>query len=290
MSGFTLSAFGDEIDMDLNVQMEVLGSHGIRYIEMRGVDGKGVEKLSSVEAEEIKRRMDDRGFKVSCIGSPIGKVHFADDFAAHLELFRHVLSNARVLDTRFIRLFSFYYPEGSDPSFYKEEVISRLGEMTLLAADADVMLLHENEKHIYGDTPERCLDILEGVASPFLQAIFDPANFLQCGVKTYPKAFRQLKKYIKYLHIKDALIETGSVVPAGYGDGQISEILAELEHEGFEGFLSIEPHLGYFEGLEKLQKDIDIMKIKSGGRESFAVAVNALKALLGGSGCTEVVK
>lgn len=281
MSKFILSAFGDEISMDLDVQMKVLASHDIYHIEMRGVDGKNVAYLSADEGIKIKRRMDDKGFKVSCIGSPIGKVQIKDSFAKHMEVFENVLAIAKILETKYIRIFSFYYPEGDNPNDYKEEVISRLGEMTLLAKDANITLLHENEKDIYGDIPKRCLDILEGVNSPNLQAIFDPANFIQCGVKTYPKTFRALKKYVEYMHIKDAFLETGNVVPAGYGDGKIFEILVELQRDGFKGFLSLEPHLGYFEGLESFEKNIDVVGIKKGGSESFAVAANALRKILG---------
>lgn len=280
MNNFIISAFGDEIDMDLDIQMNVLASHDIHHIEMRGVDGKNVANLTTDEAKKIKKKMDDNEFKVSCVGSPIGKVQIEDAFIKHMELFKNVLSIAKILDTKYIRIFSFYYPKENNPNDYKDEVISRLGEMTLLAEDVGVTLLHENEKEIFGDIPERCLDILEGVNSPNLQAIFDPANFIQCGIKTYPETFKNLKKYVKYMHIKDALLETGNVVPAGYGDGNIFEILSELQNDGFKGFLSLEPHLGYFEGLENFETQVDVVGIKKGGSESFAVASNALKKIL----------
>ncbi|MFA7204858.1 MAG: sugar phosphate isomerase/epimerase family protein [Saccharofermentanales bacterium] len=280
MSNFIISAFGDEIDMSLDVQMEVLASHDIRFIELRGVDGKNVAVLTPEEAREIKRRLENNGFGVSCIGSPIGKIEIHDDFDKHLEVLKNLLEVTSILESRYIRMFSFYYPKEDGAELYKEEVISRIGIMTELAKKSGMILLHENEKDIYGDIPERCLDILKEVDSPNIKAIFDPANFIQSSVTPYPYAFDLLKEYIVYVHIKDALMETGQVVPSGCGDGNIRAMLAELKTDGFGGYLSIEPHLGMFDGLEKLQKDIDVMRIKKGGRDSFAVASDALKKIL----------
>ncbi len=74
MSNFVLSAFADEIDMDLKTQMDILEKHDIHYIEMRGVNGKSIVDYSLEEVKEIKKSLDERGFKISSIGSPIGKI------------------------------------------------------------------------------------------------------------------------------------------------------------------------------------------------------------------------
>ena len=71
---FTLSAFADEISMDLTTQMEVLDKYSIKHIEMRGVNGKNLSDCTLAEAKEIKSQMDARGFSLSAVGSPIGKI------------------------------------------------------------------------------------------------------------------------------------------------------------------------------------------------------------------------
>lgn len=288
MSKFVLSAFGDEIDMSLDVQMEELNSFNIKHIELRGVDGKNVSELSLDEAQNIKRRLDDKGFKISALGSPIGKINITDAFEDHLNLFENLLEIALILDTKYIRIFSFFIPKNEDPDKYFSEVLARLKAFTIRAEKKGVILLHENEKDIYGDIPERCLKILTSINSPNFKAIFDPANFIQCNVETYPYAFNMLKEYIKYIHIKDAFLESGHVVPAGSGDGKIFEILTQLEKSKFEGFLTLEPHLGSFKGLEKLEKDIDIKNIKKGGKDSFSVAVEALNKVLNNLNSLEI--
>lgn len=280
MAKFILSAFADEIDMDLTTQMEVLDQHDIKHIEMRGVNGKGVVEYPLEEVKEIKKQLDDNGFKISAVGSPLGKIEITDDFGPHLDLFKHTLDIARILETDYIRMFSFFIPEGDKPEKYRDEVMERWNQFIKVAEGSGITLLHENEKEIYGDTPERCLDLLETMDCDYFKAIFDPANFIQCDVVTYPDAYNLLEDYIEYLHIKDAVYSDKSVVPSGQGDGKIKEILTDLYNKDFEGFLSLEPHLGSFEGLGNLERDSDFADLPEGGPRKFAIASEALKSIL----------
>ena len=282
MSKFILSAFADEIDPALDVQMDVLEQHEISYIEIRGVDGKNITQYPLDEVKAIKEQLDDRGFKISAIGSPIGKINITDDFGPHLELFKHTLEIAKILEIRYIRMFSFYIPEGEKPESYREEVMNRWRQFMQAAQGTGITLLHENEKGIYGDTPQRCLDLVREINSEDMKLIFDPANFVQCDVETYPEAFELLKDHIAYMHIKDALYSDHSVVPAGKGDGKVKEILESLHKRGFEGFLSIEPHLWNFVGFAELENRKVEASTEDSGPEKFAIAAFALKKLIKG--------
>lgn len=280
MSRFILSAFADEIDPMLTTQMDVLDQHGIKYIEMRGVNGKSLVQYTLEEVKEFKKQLDARGFKISAIGSPIGKIRITEDFESHLELFRHTVEIAKILETQYIRMFSFFIPEGENHEVYRAEVMNRWNQFIKAAQGTGLILLHENEKGIYGDTAERCLDLLETMNCNCMKAIFDPANFVQCCVKTYPEAFELLKEHIVYMHIKDALYEDHSVVPSGYGDGRVKDILAELKKRGFEGFLSLEPHLADFAGFTALEPNSPVNSLPEGGAKQFAIAAAALKKIL----------
>jgi len=280
MSKFLLSAFADEIDTNLKTQMDVLEKHGIKYIEMRGVNGKNVTELTIHEAEEIKRQLDARGFKISAIGSPIGKIGIKEEFEPHLKLFRYTLELAKVLGTRYIRMFSFFIPRGEDPALHRDEVMSRWSQFIREAEESGMILLHENEKDIYGDTPERCLDLLKTMKCKNLKATFDPANFVQCDCSVYPEAYALLKDHVEYVHIKDAQFINHEVVPAGYGDGRVKELLKTLYATGYEGFLSLEPHLGSFTGFAQLEPNSPANKLEEGGPKQFAIAVEALKRIL----------
>lgn len=280
MSKFILSAFADEIDADLTTQMDVLDTHGIRYIEMRGVNGKNLTEYTLDDVKEIKKQLDKRGFKLSSVGSPIGKIKITDDFAPHLELFRHTMEIAKIMETRYIRMFSFYIPKNESPENYRDEVMDRWSRFVKAAEGTGLILLHENEKGIYGDTPERCLDLLKTMNGPNIKAVFDPANFVQCDVEVFPKAYELLKDYTVYMHIKDAVYSDHHVVPSGYGDGKVKEVLTSLYQSGFEGFLSLEPHLGSFTGFAALEPSSPANKMPEGGPKQFAIAVEALKKIL----------
>lgn len=281
MSNFILSGFADEIHMDLKIQMDTLEKHDIYYIEMRGVNGKGIVEYSLEEVKEIKKTLDKRGFKISSVGSPIGKILITDDFGPHLELFKHTLEVAKILESKYIRMFSFFIPQGKSPEKYRHEVMHRWREFVKTAKGYDIVLLNENEKDIYGDTPERCLDIMKTMNCDYVKSVFDPANFVQCNIKPYSEAFTLLKDYVVYMHIKDAMSSDHQVVPAGKGDGKIKEILTYLNNNNnYNGFLSLEPHLGYFDGLEKLELNNKQKQVAENGEVLFDTATKALKDIL----------
>ena len=280
MSRFILSAFADEISADLKTQMDVLAEHGISYIEIRGVNGKTITDYSLDEAKKIKKELDARGFRISSIGSPIGKIGITDDFSPHRELFKHTLELALLLESKYIRMFSFYIPRGEAPDKYRNEVLERWFEFVELAKGSGITLLHENEKDIYGEDAEHCLDLLQSLNCDYVKAVFDPANFIQADVQTYPHAYELLKDYIAYMHIKDAVYSDHHVEPAGYGDGRLKEILSALYNNGYEGFLSLEPHLWSFEGFDKLELEPVWNKYEGGGPKLFSVAATALNKLL----------
>lgn len=243
-SGFTLTGFADEIDSDLDTQLDVLSSLDIEHIEIRSVGEKNVLDLDDEEVEAVRAELDRRGFAVSSIGSPIGKIGVTDPFEPHLERFERAMDVAERFDTEYIRLFSYYIPEADDPEDHREEVLRRMRRKAELAEERDLILLNENEKELYGDTPGRMRDIHLAVDSPNLRMVFDPANYLELGIRPYPDALLQVVEFVEYLHVKDATLGVrGEMKPAGEGDGRIPETLAALAARGFEGYLSLEPHL-----------------------------------------------
>lgn len=208
---------------------------------------------------------------------------YEEPFAPHFAQFRHGLALCQHLGCTQMRMFSFFMPEGMDTDQYKEEVAARLEQMLDEADKADkagVHLMHENEKGIFGYNTENCAFLLERFGDR-MGFIFDPANFVQCGVDTL-KAFDRLHDRISYLHIKDALSADGAVVRAGYGDGNVEEILRRLNRErSGELLLTIEPHLTVFEGLGKLQQEVvRHHEIYPSQREAFHAACEAVRHLL----------
>ena len=93
---------------------------------------------------------------------------------------------AEFYQTPRIRVFSFYMPPGEDPGGHRAAVLSRMAELTRLAAARGITLLLENEKGIYGDSAARVADVIESVDSPFLVHAFDPANYVEVGQSDRP--------------------------------------------------------------------------------------------------------
>lgn len=240
---WALSGFGDEIDPDPAVQVAVLQALGARHIEVRSAWGKNVVDLTDDQIAALRKTIDAAGMAVSAVASPIGKVDVALDPDHEVQRLRRVIRVAQALESDRIRIFSFFRPDGVAAADVRDDVLLR---MRLLADEAEregVVLVHENEKEIYGDIPDRVLDLVESVGSPALRLAWDNANFVQVGVRPYSDGYEKLHGYVDYLQIKDAIAATGEVVPAGRGDGELRQTLRAFRDDGYLGFASLEPHL-----------------------------------------------
>ena len=282
-----ITGFADEIAQDLDTQIDGLKKLGMNYVEMRGVDGDNLIFHSNDKVKEIKTKLDDAGIKLSALGSPLGKIGITEFFEPHFEAFKRAVEIAHMMDTHNIRMFSFYMPseDGEISSGIRDEVFERLGKFADYAAANDVCLLHENEKGIYGAKAKECREIMDAFAGEHFKAIFDFANFVQVGQDTL-EAYELLKDYIVYIHVKDAINGSGKVVPAGFGDGNVGEILTRLFNSGFNGFLSLEPHLFDFDGFAGLEKRVVSAPFYEEGKKldgfsAFSLSYNALTAILG---------
>jgi sugar phosphate isomerase/epimerase len=264
-----LSGFADEISPDPAEQLDTLAAESIAHLELRGAWSVNVADFTSEQVAAFRAAVDGAGVRVSAIGSPIGKIPVSAPLGPELERMRRIADVAAELGTAIVRVFSFYIPADDPPDRYRDQVIDRMGALAGIAEDRGLILAHENEKEIYGDTPDRCADVITSVGSPALRATFDAANFVRCGVRPHSDAYPLLRPFLVYLQVKDALAATGEVVPAGEGDGQLRETLAALRDSGFAGFMSLEPHLaqaGRFGGFS--------------GPQGFRRAAQALKFLL----------
>jgi sugar phosphate isomerase/epimerase len=246
VSKVKITCFADEISHDLEEQLDVLAQEGIAHIELRNVWGKNVLALNDDELQSIRELLTQRGFAVSSIASPIGKYQVADDFAPQLIALQRAIHAAQTLGTPYIRIFSFHPPENSDLDACRDEVLSRMKQLTDLAERNEVILILENDNYLYGSKDDRVLDILQHCASSSLRSAFDPGNFVMNEVKPMDEAYPKLHPYITYIHIKDATQEPRQFVPAGAGEGQIDRLLPQLREDGYSGFLSVEPHLHHY--------------------------------------------
>ena len=266
-----LSAFADEVTDDFLQQVKYLSREGVGYIEPRFVNKKNIMDLTLSELKEAKKMIGDQGLKVSAIGSPIGKVKLDEPFDPHLDKFKHAIDLAEFLKTPYIRMFSYYAPEGKNIDDYREQVMERMAAKVDALEGTNVTMVHENEAHIYGHTAANCVDMVETIDSPKLRLVYDPANFVwgEKLTNNVDVCWPVMKTYVVHVHIKDWKLgskDVGSV--PGEGDGQIKELLAELVAMDYDGCLTMEPHLqtgGQFGG--------------STGPELFSKAIAAVREL-----------
>ncbi|HEX8341539.1 MAG TPA: sugar phosphate isomerase/epimerase family protein [Tepidisphaeraceae bacterium] len=266
-----LAAFADEIDPDIDVQIRHLKLNGVTHFELRGVAGKNVLDFDVGLKSEIKSKISDAGLGVVSIGSPIGKVAIDKPWQEHFDRFKTAVDMATFFESPLIRVFSYYPPGGEgkgDVKPHANEVFDRFRKKVEYIKDLPVTLVHENEKGIYGEKVAECVRLMSEINSPKLRTAFDFANFVQAGEKPLEN-WPHLKAYTTHIHIKDAILGSGKVVPAGHGDGDIEAIVVDAYKSGYRGFLSLEPHL-----------KVAAHSHGETGPELFKTAADALKAIL----------
>jgi len=277
-----LSAFGDEIVIDFESQLQCLRALEIGWLDLRAAWGIGVLHLDDEMVARAHQLCHRYSIRIACIGSPVGKSPIADPLEVELANLERIFRIAERVGTHMIRVFSFYPPKGTPESGYDaylEESVSRLRRLVELAKRDGFRLVLENEKGIVGDTVARCHALMSALGGADLGFAWDTANFVQVGeAQLIERGWPLLGTYVEHVHVKDAFLADGKVCVAGAGEGQVRELLAALRERGYRGFLALEPHLtiaGHSSGFS--------------GPDGMALAVAALRKLMAELGCEERV-
>lgn len=261
-----LSAFADEAGDGLGEQISALVGNGLKWTDVRNIDGKNVSLFTDEEAGRYANTFADYGIKVACIGSPIGKRGVCP-FSELRPSLERVMRIAEIFGTDRIRVFSFYSHEGKG-----NEVKECLSQAVKYAAERGFRLYHENELGIYGESPESCLELIKETG---IGCVYDPANFVLSG---YDPVFAadMLAPFSDFYHVKDARA-SGEIVPAGAGEGALRAL---LKRDGV--LLTIEPHLFEFGGYAALtDRAMNRSEfVYRSPREAFDAGVTAVKSLL----------
>jgi len=277
---FKLSAFGDEIAPDLAEQLTTLNELGIGGLDLRGAWGKNVLRMDDDDLARVVEMCAAHNVQVACLGSPIGKSPIEEPLDYEINNLGRIFQIGEIVGCRHVRLFSFYPPDTSTNEHYDDyvaEATARLAKLTELAEREGFVLLLENEKGIVTDTLARCEAVVKAIDSPALRFLWDSANFIQVSEeRVVERGWPMVGDLIGYVHIKDAVLSDGHVVPAGEGDGQLPELLTHLKAAGYQGVLALEPHLkvaGHSSGFS--------------GAEGMKIAVTALRKVMAETGCVE---
>lgn len=277
---FVLSAFADEINSAFDKQLQGLLENAIDYIELRNVDGCNIADVTDSHLAQIINKLRNCSIFVSAIGSPLGKANADINFDIYSQKVERVCSIADALDCECIRIFSFYKPSYMDDELYKTSVFDKVETMLRVAEKYNKTLCLENEAGLYGESPEKCAELLR-YFNGALRCVFDMGNFRLQGYDPFPDAYNMLKEYIQYFHIKDGF-DHGAIVPPGCGDAKIRDVLSAYASEfKRDCFVSVEPHLMTFEGLDKLTKQEFMHEFVYPSKAvAFADAVGRLRTII----------
>lgn len=280
MGKFILSAFADEYSDDFTEQLEALKKFGIDFIELRFIDKINISELPDDKLKEVKSKLEYYGITVSAIGSPLGKIALDGDLKSHYNISKRVFETANYFGVENIRFFSFYAPKNKKIEDCNQLFFEAVGSLVELAEESNVTLCHENEALIYGESPERCLELVIHFKKR-IKCVFDMGNFVLDGYEPYPHAYNLLREHIEYFHIKDAL-SAGAIVPPGKGESNISSILKDFAKDmKKDTFITLEPHLQTFSGLNLLVgKQFDNPFKYPDPKTAFCDAVDKIKGIL----------
>jgi len=243
-----LSGFADEAGDPIVEQIRATREAELRRVDLRFIDGVNISELPMETARAVRKALDDAGVSVLMLGSPIGKIDIADDFATDLARLEHLAEMAKVFDTNWVRIFSYFNNAEASEDAWAEASLDRLKRLRDAAGGLGLVLYHENEKHIFGDTLERVLRIREELRDgETFRLIFDFDNYNQCGDDVFAD-WEALRDATDAFHFKDSAELSPGVfqhVPMGQGTSRSKEILADAVACGWSGPVVLEPHLAH---------------------------------------------
>lgn len=248
---FRYTGFADEAEKSLDGQISTLKESGWSAIELRLLGGKNVCDQTDDEWKATHDQLQQEGIEIVGFGGQIGNWArpITSDFQVDLDELRRVAPRMREAGTKFLRIMSYPNPEENPLSNedWKAETVRRLKELSTIAEGEDVVLAHENCSG-YGAYAEGWLELAEAVDSPALQLILDTGNNSlhdNTNEATW-EFYEKTKDHITHVHIKSAMAnpEGGDWITCHVDEDPVQRrILQDLKNNGYDGWLSIEPHI-----------------------------------------------
>ncbi len=255
------SGIADEAGKTIEEQIRAHRELGWEHLELRTVEGESIARLADDKFAEIAGKLKAGHIQVSCFASKLGDWSrpISGDFAEDIKDLRMAIPRMKEMGTPFIRAMSWPNDGWSDED-WKKEAIRRMRELVRLAEEGGVTIVHENCSG-WGGRPQTCRELVETIASPHFKVLYDTGNPPAHGQDAWD-FYQTVRPYIAYVHIKDCLNGGGlgkeTYTFCGEGDGRVEDTLRHLLENGYEGGISIEPHLAHVihdEGKDDREKD-----------------------------------
>lgn len=243
------SGISDEAGQAIEMQIKAHKELGWEYMEIRNVDGENLTMLSDGKFDGVYGKVAASGLKVSCFSSAVANwaTEISGDFNKDVEELKRAIPRMHRFKTKYIRVMS--WPNNKENPLSDEEwgkeAVRRMKELAKMAEDGGVILAHENCSGWGGLSGDNMLKLYEGVNSPAFKLLYDTGNVIAHNAGDSWTFYSRVKHLIEYVHIKDykAGSEPLKATYPAEGNGMVKEILQDLKKSGYDGFVSIEPHL-----------------------------------------------
>ena len=248
---FQFTGFADEAEKSLAGQIATLKESGWSAIELRLVGGKNICDHTEEEWTAVKETLAAHDTTIVGFGGQIGNWArpVTSDFQKDIDELRRVAPRMREVGAKFLRIMS--WPNDKEAPLsredWKAEVVRRLRELAPIAEAGGVILAHENCSG-YGESPEGYLELAAAVNSPAFKLIIDTGNnslHHNSNEATW-EYYRKCRDEIVHVHIKSAKPnpEGGDWITCHVDEDPVQRrILEDLHRTGYDGWLSIEPHI-----------------------------------------------
>lgn len=250
------TGFADEVSPDLDIQIKVTKELGWSNIETRKIGEGNLASISDAEFDQVCQKLDASGVSFNCYGSGIANWSqpITESPEKSYEEMKAAIPRMNQLGIKLVRIMSYAVPEEVREQDFSDEVIKRLGTLVKMAEDGGVTCVHENCNNWGGLSYEHTLKLLDRIQSPNFKLVFDTGNPVFSddvrGAKPYKKQsalefYNAVKDHIAYIHIKDCRMEGEKEMYSypGEGEGDVIRIMKDVLARGYDGGISIEPHM-----------------------------------------------
>lgn len=254
------TGFADEVSGDIDIQIQATQELGWNNIEARSIDGQNLTDICDEKFEEVCSKLEKAQIQINCFGSAVANWAKSplkeEDFTRSIEELKRAIPRMQRLGTKLIRGMSFSIPQDDSPELEKM-VTEKLKVLVGMCEEAGIIYAHENCMNYFSQSYVHMEKLLTKIDSPYFGIAFDTGNPVfsdnRMGSRPYQKqdsweAYQRLKDKIVYIHIKDGVFSHAdkkmNYTFPGEGDGQVARVLEDLFRNGYDGGISIEPHMG----------------------------------------------
>lgn len=211
-------------------------------IEIRGLgDNIYSAKVAPFVDDELPNtinKLKELNIEIPCLssGEPVNSLETREQAMAEITDYVELASK---LNTRYVRVLGDRHP-APEEEVDDEIVISIMKELVPIAEKNNVTLLLETNG-VYGDTA-RLRNVLDAIDSQYVQALWDVHHPYRFMDETPEQTVDNLGEYIKYIHVKDSMMDDGKVAykMLGHGDLPLKDIFEKLQSIDYDGYISLE--------------------------------------------------